>query len=106
MPLNSGKLEFVKAALPLLLQAKSGSAVFLSAIQQGKPGDAAQTTKVSGLLDQVKTLLAQKWSAQPLTAAQIPEATKQSQQLGEILSGILKNEGDALKGMLQMPLAR
>ncbi len=92
MPLNSGKLEFIKAALPLLTQAKAASA------------DPAQATKVSGLLDQVKSLVAQKWSSTPLSQTQIPQATSQVQQLSDALKGIVSNEGGVLKGLLQTPI--
>lgn len=91
MPLNSGKLEFIKAALPLLTQAQSLST------------NPAQTDKIGGVLDQVKSLIAQKWSASPLTQAQVPQATAQAQQFTGMLTSILNNEGGALKGLLKTP---
>ncbi len=105
MPLDSGKLEFIKAALPLLTQAQSLSTNFLSTVQQGKPADSSQTSKIGGLLDQAKALLVQKWSSAPLTPAQASEAANQGQQLTTILTSLLKNEGDALKGLAQLPAA-
>lgn len=101
MPLNSGKLEFIKAALPLLLQVQSISSDVLGMVQKGRPVDTAQTTKMGGLLDQVKGLIAQKWSSSPLTTAQIPNANNQVQQLGGILKNILTSQGDVLKKMTQ-----
>jgi phage-related protein len=101
MPLNSGKLEFIKAALPLLTQVQSLSSDLLGMVQKGQSIDTAQTTKIGGLLDQVKGLLGQAWSVNPLTTAQTPEANNQVQQLSGILTNILKNQGDVLKKMTQ-----
>jgi hypothetical protein len=101
MPLNSGKLEFIKAALPLLMQTQTISSEVLGMVQKGKPIDTAQVTKMGGLLDQVKGFIVQKWSTEPLTVAQIPEAKNQIQQLGGILTNILKNQGDVLKNIAQ-----
>jgi hypothetical protein len=100
MPLNNGKLDFIKAALPLLTQTNLLSSHLLSSVQQKKTVDSAQTTQMSGLLDQVKELLAQQWSTTPLAANQIPQAKAQSQQITNLLGSILKNEGSALQALI------
>jgi len=92
MPATSGKLDFLKAALPILTKA--------STVAQKNPGDVNQ---IGGLLNQVKGLLAQKWPGQPLTTAQIPQATAQTQQFTGLLANLLKSQGAALKGLVQTP---
>jgi hypothetical protein len=89
MPANSGKLDFLKAAMPVLTKANT--------VGQAKPTDVSQ---IGGLLDQVKGLLAKKWSDAPLSTAQVPQATAQSQQFASLLGNLLKNESGALKGLL------
>ena len=95
MPLNSGKLEFIKVAMPLLNQAKG-----INLLQQGKTVDTNQAGKLGGLLDQVKSLAAQKWSSTPLTQAQVPQATTQVKQFTDTLTGLINNQGNALKALL------
>ncbi len=96
MPLNNGKLEFIKAALPMLTQALTAS----------KDVSAAGTGKVSGVLDQVKGLFTQKWDATAIAADQLPKANTQIQQFSTMLSDIVKNEGGALKAMLVQTAAK
>jgi hypothetical protein len=95
MPANSGKLDFLKAALPLLTKANTAA--------QTNPANVPQ---INGLLDQVKGLLAKKTSANPLTPSQIPQVTQQSQQLSGLLADLLKNEGAGLKGLVPPATAR
>ena len=96
MPLNNGKLEFIKAALPMLTQALTAS----------KDATATGTGKVSGVLDQVKGLFTQKWDTAAITADQMPKANAQVQQFSGMLSDIVKNEGGALKAMLVQTAAK
>ncbi len=88
MPLNSGKLDLIKAAMPLLTQANTLST------------DTAQTGKVSGLLDQVKALALKQWGTTALTAAQLPAANTQVQQFSGLLKSLISNEGANLKKLL------
>jgi hypothetical protein len=89
MPANSGKLDFIKAALPLLTKANT--------VAETKPGD---VTQVGGLLDKVKGLIAQKWNPAPLTPAQAPQVAQQSEQFSGLLSSVLKKVGGALKNLI------
>ena len=103
LPLNSGKLEFIKAALPLLEQVKGITGNSLQNLDANKPVDAAQTTQASGLLEKVKGLLAQHMPTTPLTPAQVPDATNQVGQLSSVLQGIMQNAGDSLKKLAGLP---
>ncbi len=106
MPLNSGKLEFIKAALPLLTQVDSLSTGWLKLSGQGKAPDAASMTKAGGLLDKVKALIAQQWSTTPLTPAQTSVAAGQVQQFTTLLANILKDQGGILKGLTGIPVGK
>ena len=101
MPLNSGKLDFIAAALPMLNQAQSLSSDILALVRKDKTLQPAQTDKMSGLLGEVEKMIAQKWNASPLSKLEMPAAVKKAQQLNSVISNILKNQGDALKGLLQ-----
>ncbi|MBF0504616.1 MAG: hypothetical protein HQL14_05885 [Candidatus Omnitrophica bacterium] len=103
LPFDSGKLEFVKAALPILNQVYSMSASSLGNLQAGKPVDANQSTKINGLLDQVKSMIAQHWSHNPLAPAQIPQANNQIQQFIGLLKDIVQNETDSLQKQISVP---
>ena len=81
--------------MPLLNQAKG-----INLLQQGKTVDTNQASKLGGLLDQVKSLAAQKWSSTPLTQAQVPQATTHVKQFTDTLTGLINNQGNALKALL------
>ena len=105
MPLNSGKLELAQAALPLMQQVQSLSGDVLSLVQKGQGLDTAKTTQMGSLLDKVKGLFGQQWSSNPLTAAQVPQATSQIQNLSGILSNILSQQGSVAKSLAQAATA-
>ena len=94
MPLTSGKLALVKASLPMLSQAMTASK------------DPASTGKVSGLLDQVKGLFAQKWDTSAIAPTQLPQANDLMSQFSSAISGIVKNEGGKLGAMLGQPATK
>lgn len=88
MPANSGKLDYIKAALPLLTQAQTASA---------QPN---QTSKIGGLLDQAKAMMSQQWSTKPLTTHQVNEVKTQGQKVADALKAIITNEANAMKATL------
>lgn len=88
MPANSGKLDYIKAALPVLTQAQTASSL---------PN---QTDKVSGLLDKAKSMMNQDWSTKPLTTAQVNEAKAEGQKLTDAIAAIMKNETNTIKAGL------
>lgn len=94
MPLTQGKLQFVEAALPLLSQALVVS------------NDPAAAGKVTGILDKIKGLTAQKWSTAAIDPNQMPQAKTKIEEFGNVLKNLIQNESNSMKAALSQTVTK